>query len=108
MKNLFTLIASIFEEEETKAVRDKIYQKIGERLEFEDFFCEDIDAEVFLHPIHTSNEYGRIEENLRKKISEKILNDLKAVKGIEYEKILKTLKFYPNAANFLKYYKDNQ
>lgn len=64
IKNLYTLIASAYEEEEKKMINERIAKK----LEYEEFFCEDIDASVFMHPIHTNNEYGRIDENLRGKI----------------------------------------
>lgn len=57
VKNLYTLIASIPEKEETKEVKKRINQRLAERLESEEFFCEDIDASVFLYPIHTSNAY---------------------------------------------------
>jgi hypothetical protein len=65
---LYTLIASITESEETKEVRERINQRLAERLENEEFFCEDIDSEVFLRPVHTNNAYGKIEEKLREKI----------------------------------------
>lgn len=68
VKNLYTLIASIHEDEETKTVKERINQRLAERLESEEFFCEDIDTEIFMRPIHTSSAYVRIEENLRKKI----------------------------------------
>lgn len=64
IKNLYTLIASAYTEEEKKMVNERIAKK----LEYEEFFCEDIDASVFMQPIHTSNSYGRIDENLREKI----------------------------------------
>lgn len=68
VKNLYTLIASIPENEETKEVKKRINQRLSERLETEEFCCEDIDAEVFLRAIHTSNAYGKIEEKLRGRI----------------------------------------
>lgn len=80
VKNLYTLIASIPEIEETKEVKKRINQKLAERLESEDFYCEDIDSEVFLRPIHTSNAYGRIEENLRGRIRRKIIRRTKNTK----------------------------
>lgn len=64
IKNLYTLIASAYEEEEKRMINERIAKK----LEYEEFFCEDIDASVFIHPIHTSNAYGRIDESLREKI----------------------------------------
>ena len=64
IKNLYILIASAYKEEEKEIINERIAKK----LEYEDFFCEDIDASVFMLPIHTNNAYGKIDENLRKKI----------------------------------------
>lgn len=64
IKNLYTLIAGAHKEEEKKMINERIAKK----LEYEEFFCEDIAASVFMQPIHTSNSYGRIDENLREKI----------------------------------------
>ena len=80
VKNLYTLIASIPEKEETNEVKKRINQKLSERLESEDFYCEDIDSDVFLRSIHTSNAYGRIEETLRGRIRRKIIRRIKNIK----------------------------
>ena len=64
IKNLYILIASAFEEKEKKMINERIAKK----LEYEEFFCEDIDTSVFMQPIHTNNAYGKIDENLREKI----------------------------------------
>lgn len=101
IKNLYTLIASAYDENEIQIIN----KQIDEKLEKEDFFCEDIDGEVFLHSIHTYNTYGKINENIRSKINAKIEKQLKEL-GKDNEKIQKNIKSYPDAANFLKYYKD--
>ena len=100
-KNLYTLLASTYDESEKQIINEQI----AERLEKEDFFCEDIDSEVFLHPIHTYNSYGKIDKDVRNKINIKLEKQLKEL-GKEYEIIYKNIKNYPDAANFLKYYKD--
>lgn len=105
-KNLYTLIASIFEKQETKAVLEKIHQRFRERLEVEDFFVEDIDTEAFLRPIHTYNSYGHIPEDLREKINEKLLTNLEELKSSECSEIAVNLQTYSDLANFYKYYKD--
>lgn len=100
-KNLYTLLASTYDESEKQIINEQI----AERLEKEDFFCEDIDSEAFLHPIHTYNSYGKIDKDVRNKINIKLEKQLKEL-GKEYEIIDKNIKNYPDAANFLKYYKD--
>lgn len=100
-KNLYTLLASTYDESEKQIINEQI----AERLEKEDFFCEDIDSEVFLHPIHTYNSYGKIDKYVRNKINIELEKQLKEL-GKEYEIIDKNIKNYPDAANFLKYYKD--
>lgn len=100
-KNLYTLLASTYDESE----KQMINEQIAERLEKEDFFCEDIDSEVFLHPIHTYDSYGKIDKDVRNKINIELEKQLKEL-GKEYEIIDKNIKNYPDAANFLKYYKD--
>lgn len=100
-KNLYTLLASTYDESE----KQMINEQIAERLKKEEFFCEDIDSEVFLHPIHTYNSYGKIDKDVRNKINIKLEKQLKEL-GKEYEIIYKNIKNYPDAANFLKYYKD--
>ena len=100
-KNLYTLLASTYDESEKKMINEQI----AERLEKEDFFCEDIDSEVFLHPIHTYDSYGKIDKDVRNKINIELEKQLKEL-GKEYEIIDKNIKNYPDAANFLKYYKD--
>ena len=69
-KNLYTLLASTYDESEKQIINEQI----AERLEKEDFFCEDIDSEVFLHPIHTYDSYGKIDKDVRNK---KVLAKLK-------------------------------
>lgn len=101
IKNLYTLIASANSEE-----KEIINERLAKRLEHEDFFCEDIDSSVFMKPIHTSNAYGRIDENLRKKFGDRIVEELKKVKKTECAKIAENIGFYTDAANFLKYYRD--
>lgn len=64
IKNLYTLIAGAYKEEHKKMINERIAKK----LEYEDFFCEDIDSEFFLQPMHTDSAYGKIDENLRQKI----------------------------------------
>lgn len=100
-KNLYTLLASTYDESEKQIINEQI----AERLEKENFFCEDIDSEAFLHPIHTYNSYGKIDKDVRNKINIKLEKQLKEL-GKEYEIIYKNIKNYPDAANFLKYYKD--
>lgn len=100
-KNLYTLLASTYDESEKKMINEQI----AERLKKEEFFCEDIDSEAFLHPIHTYNSYGKIDKDVRNKINIKLEKQLKEL-GKEYEIIDKNIKNYPDAANFLKYYKD--
>ena len=100
-KNLYTLLASTYDESEKQIINEQI----AERLEKEEFFCEDIDSEAFLHPIHTYNSYGKIDKDVRNKINIKLEKQLKEL-GKEYEIIDKNIKNYPDAANFLKYYKD--
>ena len=100
-KNLYTLLASTYDESEKQIINEQI----AERLEKEDFFCEDIDSEVFLHPIHTYDSYGKIDKDVRNKINIELEKQLKEL-GKEYEIIDKNIKNYPDAANFLKYYKD--
>lgn len=100
-KNLYTLLASTYDESE----KQMINEQIAERLKKEEFFCEDIDSEAFLHPIHTYNSYGKIDKDVRNKINIKLEKQLKEL-GKEYEIIDKNIKNYPDAANFLKYYKD--
>lgn len=100
-KNLYTLLASTYDESE----KQMINEQIAERLKKEEFFCEDIDSEAFLHPIHTYNSYGKIDKDARNKINIKLEKQLKEL-GKEYEIIYKNIKNYPDAANFLKYYKD--
>lgn len=100
-KNLYTLLASTYDESE----KQMINEQIAERLKKEEFFCEDIDSEAFLHPIHTYNSYGKIDKDVRNKINIKLEKQLKEL-GKEYEIIYKNIKNYPDAANFLKYYKD--
>lgn len=100
-KNLYTLLASTYDESEKQIINEQI----AERLEKEDFFCEDIDSEVFLHPIHTYDTYGKIDKDVRNKINIELEKQLKEL-GKEYEIIDKNIKNYPDAANFLKYYKD--
>lgn len=100
-KNLYTLLASTYDESEKQIINEQI----AEKLEKEDFFCEDIDSEAFLHPIHTYNSYGKIDKDVRNKINIKLEKQLKEL-GKEYEIIYKNIKNYPDAANFLKYYKD--
>lgn len=100
-KNLYTLLASTYDESE----KQMINEQIAERLKKEEFFCEDIDSEAFLHPIHTYNSYGKIDKDVRNKINIKLEKQLKEL-GKEYEIIYNNIKNYPDAANFLKYYKD--
>lgn len=100
-KNLYTLLASTYDESE----KQMINEQIAERLKKEEFFCEDIDSEVFLHPIHTYDSYGKIDKDVRNKINIELEKQLKEL-GKEYEIIDKNIKNYPDAANFLKYYKD--
>ena len=100
-KNLYTLLASTYDESEKQIINEQI----AERLKKEEFFCEDIDSEAFLHPIHTYNSYGKIDKDVRNKINIKLEKQLKEL-GKEYEIIYKNIKNYPDAANFLKYYKD--
>ncbi len=100
-KNLYTLLASTYDESEKQIINEQI----AERLEKEDFFCKDIDSEVFLHPIHTYDSYGKIDKDVRNKINIELEKQLKEL-GKEYEIIDKNIKNYPDAANFLKYYKD--
>lgn len=100
-KNLYTLLSSTYDESE----KQMINEQIAERLKKEEFFCEDIDSEAFLHPIHTYNSYGKIDKDVRNKINIKLEKQLKEL-GKEYEIIYKNIKNYPDAANFLKYYKD--
>lgn len=100
-KNLYTLLASTYDESEKQIINEQI----AERLEKEDFFCEDIDSEVFLHPIHTYDSYGKIDKDVRNKINIELEKQLKEL-GKEYEIIDKNIKNYPDAANFLKYYKN--
>ena len=100
-KNLYTLLASTYDESEKQIINEQI----AERLEKEDFFCEDIDSEVFLHPIHTYDSYGKIDKDVINKINIELEKQLKEL-GKEYEIIDKNIKNYPDAANFLKYYKD--
>lgn len=100
-KNLYTLLASTYDESEKQIINEQI----AERLEKEDFFCEDIDSEVFLHPIHTYDSYGKIDKDVRNKINIELEKQLKEL-GKEYEIIDKNIKNYPDAANFLKYYND--
>ena len=100
-KNLYTLLASTYDESE----KQMINEQIAERLKKEEFFCEDIDSEAFLHPIHTYNSYGKIDKDVRNKINIKLEKQLKEL-GKEYEIIYKNIKNYPDVANFLKYYKD--
>lgn len=102
IKNLYTLLARGYKDEDEKIINEKIAKK----LEQEEFFCEDIDKEAFMKPIHTNMLYGKIDEETKKKINDKTLKDLKTLKGTEYEKIVGHLGFYPDAINFLKYYKD--
>ena len=64
IKNLYTLIAKANNEDEKRIINEQI----AKRLEYEDFFCEDIDTSFFMKPIHTNNAYGRIDEDLREKI----------------------------------------
>ena len=104
MKNLYTLLAS----RNNKEILEKINKRISEKLENEDFFCEDIEmAQFFLSSTeHTYANYYRIDEDLRKMIGKKIEDELKNFRGTEYDRIDKALREYPDAANFLKYYKD--
>ena len=64
MKNLYTLLAS----KNNKEILEKINKRISEKLENEDFFCEDIEmAQFFLSSTeHTYANYYRIDEDLRK------------------------------------------
>lgn len=100
-KNLYTLLASTYDESEKQIINEQI----AERLEKEDFFCEDIDSEAFLHPIHTYDSFGKIDKDVRNKINIKLEKQLKEL-GKEYEIIDKNIKNYTDAANFLKYYND--
>lgn len=104
MKNLYTLLAS----KNNKEILEKINKRISEKLENEDFFCEDIEmAQFFLSSTeHTYANYYRIDEDLRKMIGKKIEDELKNFRGTEYDRIDKALREYPDAANFLKYCKD--
>ena len=72
-KNLYTLLASTYDESEKQIINEQI----AERLEKEDFFCEDIDSEVFLHPIHTYDSYGKIDKDVRNKINIELEKQLK-------------------------------
>ena len=94
-KNLYTLLASTYDESEKQIINEQI----AEKLEKEDFFCEDIDSEVFLHPIHTYDSYGKIDKDVRNKINIELEKQLKEL-GKEYEIIDKNIKNYPDAANF--------
>ena len=86
-KNLYTLLASTYDESEKQIINEQI----AERLEKEDFFCEDIDSEVFLHPIHTYDSYGKIDKDVRNKINIELEKQLKEL-GKEYEIIDKNIK----------------
>ena len=79
-KNLYTLLASTYDESE----KQMINEQIAERLKKEEFFCEDIDSEVFLHPIHTYDSYGKIDKDVRNKINIELEKQLKEL-GKEYE-----------------------
>ena len=72
-KNLYTLLASTYDESEKQIINEQI----AERLKKEEFFCEDIDSEAFLHPIHTYNSYGKIDKDVRNKINIKLEKQLK-------------------------------
>ncbi len=102
IKNLYTLLASGHKDEEEKIINEKIAKK----LETEEFFCEDINKEVFMKPIHTGMLYGKIDEKTRNKFANKVLEEVNALKGTEYGKIVNNIRYYPDAINFLKYYKD--
>ena len=88
-KNLYTLLASTYDESEKQIINEQI----AERLEKEDFFCEDIDSEVFLHPIHTYDSYGKIDKDVRNKINIELEKQLKEL-GKEYEIIDKKRATY--------------
>ena len=79
-KNLYTLLASTYDESEKQIINEQI----AEKLEKEDFFCEDIDSEVFLHPIHTYDSYGKIDKDVRNKINIELEKQLREL-GKEYE-----------------------
>ncbi len=64
IKNLYTLLASTYKEDNIKIINEQISKK----LEKEEIFLEDIDTKFFLKPAHTFSAYGRIDESLRNKI----------------------------------------
>ena len=103
IKNLYTLLASGFKSEEKKIINEKIDKK----LESEEFFYEDLSNNFFMKSVHTNMAYGELNENTRKKIYNKIMEELKKLEGTEYEKIARNIVTHTtDAANFLKYCKD--
>ena len=80
------MLASTYDESE----KQMINEQIAERLKKEEFFCEDIDSEVFLHPIHTYDSYGKIDKDVRNKINIELEKQLKEL-GKEYEIIDKNI-----------------
>ena len=103
IKNLYTLLAKSSKDEDKKIINEKI----AEKNKSEEFFLEPLDTEGWGMSIVYSNiAYGKIDENTRKQFEPKVLEELKTLKGTEYEKIARNIKTYPDLINFLKYYKD--
>lgn len=105
VKNLYNLYASICYGIDNEEVCSRILAQIDKKLEHEDFFVEDLDKDVYLKPIHTANVYSKLGQFLFDKINPAIKEGMQVLKGTPYERIGRNIKYYTDAANFLKYYK---
>lgn len=80
---------------------------IMERLEKEDFFCEEIDRDYCLKPLYFTNKLFSIlakkQDNIEQ-IRQNVVKRLQATKGTPVENIASTFNSISDAANFLRYF----
>lgn len=104
-ENLIKLLTAVSSKD--TAMNDALVKIIMERLKTEKFFCEDIDNEFFMKPVHSNNiMWSKLGKENLEKIKTEIIKRLKNTKGTSVENIANNLKFVEDAANFLKYFED--
>lgn len=89
--------------DETK--KQNLVNIIMERLEKEDFFCEDVEDTFFMKPFHSVNSiFSKLGTENTEKIKKRARERIQKTKGTAIERIADKIETLNDAANFLRYF----